>query len=256
MTLSGAVVWLVAALAVGIAFRLLGVLFPKLGILGSVVSRAPRGRDAAPAIALTFDDGPDPDTTPRILEILRQERCAATFFVIGRKAAAHPELLQQMVEDGHNVGIHGYRHDRLHSLRSAKHAYREIQRTQDVIRKHTGSSTRWFRPPIGHASPATFRAASMAGVDIVLWSARAVDGYKGARSEDVLRRLKRGLSPGGILMLHDASERGDFAPVSAAVLGELIREGRARGFLWVNLETLLRQVPSTGQDGGGAMTLT
>ena len=99
--------WGVVAVVVGILLRTVGVLFPRLGMFGSVLSRV---RGSGLRLALTFDDGPDPHTTRQILKILRDESCVATFFVVGEKVVEHPEVLREMVADGH--GLHRRRGNR------------------------------------------------------------------------------------------------------------------------------------------------
>ena len=241
--------WVVVAVVVGILLRTVGVLFPRLGMFGSVLCRV---RGSGPRLALTFDDGPDPQTTRQILKILREEGCVATFFVVGEKVAEHPEVLREMVADGHGLGLHGFRHDRLHSLQPVRFAVRDILQVRAAVEAACGVRVKWFRPPLGHASPATFRAAEETGVQLVLWSARGLDGIRSAKPTFVLRRLKRGLAPGGIVMLHDASERGDFVPVSVTVLSDVIRAARARGLTWVTLDDLTGVETTEGDQRGGA----
>ncbi len=240
--------WVVVAVVVGILLRTVGVLFPRLGMFGSVLSHV---CEAGPRLALTFDDGPDPVTTRQILKILEEERCIATFFVVGEKVVEHPELLREMVAAGHGLGLHGFHHDRLHALQPTAFATRDILQVRAAVEAACGLRPRWFRPPVGHASPATFRAAEETGVEIVTWSARGLDGIRGAEPSSVLRRVARRLKPGGIVMLHDASEKGDFVPASVSVLAEIIRLARSRGLTWVTLDELTGvQSLEAGQQAG------
>ncbi len=241
--------WVVVAVVVGILLRTVGVLFPRLGMFGSVLSRV---RGSGLRLALTFDDGPDPHTTRQILKILRDESCVATFFVVGEKVVEHPEVLREMVADGHGLGLHGFHHDRLHSLQPARFAARDILEVRAAVEAACGVRPKWFRPPLGHASPATFRAAEETGVQLVLWSARGLDGIRSAEPRSVLRRLERGLAPGGIVMLHDASEKGDFVPVSVTVLSDVIRAARARGLTWVTLDDLTGSETTEGDQRADA----
>jgi peptidoglycan/xylan/chitin deacetylase (PgdA/CDA1 family) len=103
-----------------------------------------------------------------------------------------------------------------------------------------GVRTSWFRPPVGFVGHLTAIASERAGVKLVAWSARGLDGWSGARAESVLPRLLRGLRDGAVLMLHDASEREAFVPVSLALLPELLRALHARGLTAVSLSDLLQ----------------
>lgn len=233
--------WVVVAVVVGVLLRTLGVLFPRLGMFGSVLSHV---RGSGPRVALTFDDGPDPASTRRVLEILAEERCVATFFVVGEKVVAHPDVVREIVAQGHGLGLHGFHHDRLHALQPERFAARDILQVKAAIEAACGVRPRWFRPPLGHASPATFRAAVETGVEIVIWSARGLDGMRSAKPRSVLRRIERRLRPGAIVMLHDASEQGDFVPAGVSVLGDVIRAARSRGLTWVTLDELAGVEPS------------
>src|SRR6185369_6415259 len=118
-----------------------GVVFPKLEIYGRVVSRGPAGRAR---IALTFDDGPHPVTTRRVLEVLAPTRHRATFFVVGEKARRHPDVVREIHAAGHTLGIHGDYHDRLHSFRFAGSVRDFIARAGDAVEAATGARPRFF----------------------------------------------------------------------------------------------------------------
>lgn len=213
-----------------------GVLFPQLQMYGAVTCRGPVGQQR---VALTFDDGPDPRTTPRVLAMLAETRHKATFFVLGNKARERPEVVRQIHERGHTLGVHGDTHDRLHSFRSPSRVRDEIFRAQDAVESATGLRPRLFRPPVGQTSPNTLRGARAADVRVVGWTARGYDGLRGRQPEAVLARIERSLSDGAIVLLHDAAERDDFEPASLAVLPKLLALLDARGLLSVPLEPWL-----------------
>ena len=196
----------------------LGVFWPERGMYGRVLWHGP----ARAEVALTFDDGPSPKTTPRVLAELAQSGTRATFFVVGRKALAHPELVREIVTAGHEVGLHGFEHDRLFSLRSSARVADDIRRTQDVIEAAGAPRPLLFRPPIGFVSHFTVLGAQRAGVTLVGCSARALDGFQSASPDKVAAQLTRALGPGALLALHDASERDDYVPASLAALPHVL----------------------------------
>jgi len=206
---------------------IIGVLVPRLEMFGPVIWRGPTdgGR-----IALTFDDGPDPVTTPLVLDELARARVRATFFVIGEKAKRYPEVVQKIVAAGHELGVHGYRHHRLYAFLTPKRVEEDVKQAQRVVEEAAGIRPQWFRPPVGQASPRTFSGARRAGVTIVGWTIRGLDGLGSATGSEVQRRVARGLAPGAIVVLHDAAEHGGRAPASVAVLA-LILEAVARAKL-------------------------
>lgn len=216
---------------------LLATLVMRLEIFGDVLWRVPAAKGK---VALTFDDGPSPVTTPRVLEVLGARGQRATFFVIGKKAEAHPELLRAIVEQGHAIGVHGYDHDRMYAFWHPKRVREDIQRCVDIVERVTGRRPLFFRPPIGQASPRTFLGAKQAGTELVGWSLRALDGLRGTRPSVVTARVARGARDGAIVLLHDAAEREDFEPAGVAALPEILAELERRGLSSVTLDELVR----------------
>jgi peptidoglycan/xylan/chitin deacetylase (PgdA/CDA1 family) len=213
-----------------------GALVPRLEMFGDV---AWRGDPSSGGVALTFDDGPNPVTTRRILEMLGESGACATFFVLGEKAERHPEVLRDLVLAGHSLGVHGYAHDRLYAFKSPSAVAEDIERVQDVVERHAGARTRWFRPPVGQVSPRTSEGAKRAGVDIVGWSVRGLDGLRGADPEKVVRRIERGLRAGAIVLLHDAAEHDDHAPAALEALPKILESISKKGLRVVPLQTLI-----------------
>jgi peptidoglycan/xylan/chitin deacetylase (PgdA/CDA1 family) len=195
-----------------------GVFWPERGMYGSTLWHGPE----APEIALTFDDGPSPDTTPRVLELLSNAGVQATFFVVGRKALQHPQLVRDIAAGGHELGLHGFEHDRLFSLRPPSHVVRDIRRTQAAVAAAGVPEPLLFRPPIGFVSHLTVWGARRAGVTLVGCSARALDGFRAASAERVAERLTRAVQGGAVLALHDAAERDDYVPASIAALPKVL----------------------------------
>ncbi|MES1173760.1 MAG: polysaccharide deacetylase family protein [Myxococcales bacterium] len=218
-------------------YATLGVLWPHSGMYGNALAR---GRVGTRKVALTFDDGPHPVTTRAVLELLRAHGAHATFFLLGHKVEAHPEVVREIHAAGHTLGIHGFQHERLFSLRSSGHAQAQIERARRSIEQACGAAPTLFRPPIGFASHWTFLGAERAGVEIVAWSVRSLDGVRGARPERVAQRVIEHLEDGAIVLMHDAAEHDDFTPASLAALPQILRALKERGLSSVGVDQLPR----------------
>lgn len=213
-----------------------GVLMPQLEMYGDVISRAePGGR----AVALTFDDGPFPETTRQVLEILERGGHKATFFVVGRKARLYPKLLEDMRAAGHEIALHGYQHDRLFALKTPRYVAEDIEQARGVIESAIGERPEWFRPPVGYVSTRTAAGAKRAGARLVAWSARGVDGIGETDPERVAERVTKKIDDGAIVLLHDAAEHDDFVPATIAALPDILADIDAKGLRAVTLSELL-----------------
>ena len=197
-----------------------------------------RGPVDSGAVALTFDDGPSPDTTPRTLELLDELGMQATFFVLGRQAQAHPDLVAEIVRRGHGLGSHGFSHEH-HLLRSPGWIRRDLAAAVEAL-EQCGVRTPWFRPPYGQLTARTVLEARRQGMEVVLWSAF---GHEWAEpdAEAVMAHLAPRLEPGAIVVLHDTEVD---APAGTArrthqaleMLGPVLRDAGLRA---VGLEELL-----------------
>jgi peptidoglycan/xylan/chitin deacetylase (PgdA/CDA1 family) len=224
------------AFALYVALALTGVMVPRLEMFGDVTWQ---GDDENGGLALTFDDGPNPQTTPRVLSALASAGVTATFFVIGEKVTRYPDVARAIVDGGHSLGVHGYTHNRLYALLPPSAVVQDIEKTVAAIVDATGVKPRWFRPPVGQVSPRTAAGAKKAGFEIVAWSARGLDGVSRADPDRVLFRLDRGIEPGAILQLHDAAENDDHVPASLEILPRLLSRIEERGLRVVPLGSLL-----------------
>jgi peptidoglycan/xylan/chitin deacetylase (PgdA/CDA1 family) len=220
----------VLAIAVNVS-----IFFINLGVFHDVVSKVESG---GKSVALTFDDGPHPVHTRKVLDILDQAGAKGTFFVIGDKAQAHPDVIAEIVRRGHEVGLHSFSHDHLLFMRPQSAIAKDIVRTQDAVEKASGVRPMLFRPPVGFSSPRTRVAVREAGVTVVGWSARAFDGAGRPTIDQIVRRIDPSLSDGAIVLLHDAAERGDAAPTSIDALPALLERLQARGLRAVTVSTL------------------
>jgi peptidoglycan/xylan/chitin deacetylase (PgdA/CDA1 family) len=201
------------------AIVLAGVLDLRLRMFADAILRGPSD---ARGVVLTFDDGPDPEHTRAVLDALDAAKAKATFFVIGAKAEKHPEVVKEIVERGHAVGVHGFEHDRLFSLRGPRRVERDLQRAVKALEKITGEKPTLFRPPVGHTNPTIARIADRLELTMIGWSVRARDGLAGTSADDVVKRIKRGLADGAIVLLHDAAERGDRKPAGVVALPRVL----------------------------------
>jgi peptidoglycan-N-acetylglucosamine deacetylase len=156
-------------------------------------------------VALTFDDGPDPEGTPRVLDILDELGVRATFFVLGERVRRRPDLVEEIAKRGHQLGSHGDEHAR-HLLRSPAWVLRDLERARETLAA-LGCPPRWYRPPYGQATGATLVLARAMGLRTVLWSAWGREWATSA-PEDVAGRVARRLQPGAIVLLHDSDAFG------------------------------------------------
>lgn len=205
---------------------LAAVLRLDLRVFTDAVVRGPRD---ARGVALTFDDGPDPVHTRAVLDTLDARSAKATFFVIGTKAEAHPDLVREIRRRGHLVGVHGYAHDRLFSLRRERRVQKDLERAVEVLTRITGERPVLFRPPIGHTNPIIARVAERLELVVVGWSASGRDGLAGQAKEAVAGRIARRLDEGVIVLMHDAAERGDHVPSGPAALPFVLDAIERRG---------------------------
>jgi peptidoglycan/xylan/chitin deacetylase (PgdA/CDA1 family) len=170
---------------------------PSSQVFGPALVRGPReGR----RVALTFDDGPAPPFTGQILDVLRDYRVPATFFVCGQSAERHPELLRRIHVEGHTLGNHMYSHPLLY-IQSRQRIAEEIDRTQEVIRRLTGCQPRLFRPPYGVRWFGLYPVLRERGMHLVQWSDTGYDWKNDA--EAIVGAALRRLRPGSIILLHD-----------------------------------------------------
>ncbi len=193
---------------------------------------------AGGTVALTFDDGPDPTVTPAVLDLLDARGHRATFFVIGRRAQAHPELLREAVRRGHLLGNHSLEHSATTTFRSPAKLAVELEETQRLL-DATGNRGRWFRPPVGLLSPRVVEAAQRAGLTLVSWTVTARDGIA-TEPRRALGRVARCLSAGAIIVLHDGSLQAGRAPQVAQLLPSLLDELESRGLRSVTLDELFK----------------
>lgn len=253
LVLGGAHYWtILPPVAVYAALAIDGVARAGSGWLMPVVRHGDRQVNH---VALTFDDGPDPALTPLVLDALRAHDARATFFVIGRRARCHPELLRRMREDGHELGNHSYTHSRVLNLRTRGPMRKEILRATRLLSRWVPGNARVpYRPPMGLKNPALARLQSELGLRVVAWSLHARDTRRRDARAIAARVLAR-IRPGDIVLFHDGHDlpgrhRG---PQLAEALERILPELRRRGLQTVTVSELLAPEQPREAEAGSAM---
>jgi peptidoglycan/xylan/chitin deacetylase (PgdA/CDA1 family) len=161
------------------------------------------GASSIPHVALTFDDGPDAESTPAFLDALGQLEVQATFFVLGSQLERHPATAKRIVAEGHELAVHGWRHTP-HLLRVPWRIRDDIARTRDLIVRTCDVVPRYWRPPNGVVTGAGLAAAGSLGLRPVLWTADGQDWQASATAETIRQRVTGQLHAGGVVLLHDS----------------------------------------------------
>ena len=203
-------------------------LWPRASLLGPNLTRLPPGAAARGEVAITIDDGPDPEVTPAVLALLDAQAARATFFGVGERIAREPRLAREIVARGHSIENHSQRHLHRFSLLGPGALRAEIGGAQDAIAFATGEAPRFFRAPAGLRNPFLEPELARAGLTLVSWTRRGFDTVS-HDPDQVLGRLTRGLRSGDILLLHDghAGRTAAGTPVILEVLPPLLCAVRA-----------------------------
>jgi peptidoglycan/xylan/chitin deacetylase (PgdA/CDA1 family) len=214
-------------------FCLVASFLPRAGLFLPVISRGAGDRRM---VALTFDDGPDPDVTPPLLDLLQRYQLQGTFFVAGIKAEAHPTLVREILRRGHAVGNHSYHHDPLLMLRSRARLFDEIARTQEVLARF-GIRPIAFRPPVGITNPKLAGVIGALRMDCLTFSCRAAD-FGNRRIGGLDRIILKKVRPGAIILLHDVTPPGGRIEDWLRKVERIILELGSRGYDIVPLSHL------------------
>lgn len=208
-------------------------LWPRSTLLGPNVLRLTGARAE---VALTIDDGPDPDVTPQVLDILAAHGVTATFFCVASRLRRHPELARRIVEAGHHIENHSMQHRHYFSLLGPGGIRQELAQAQQVITEMTGRKPQFFRAPAGLRNPFLDPVLHRFDLQLVSWTRRGFDTRVGD-AEKVAHRLLRNARAGDILLLHDGNAARDKngVPVIVAALPQLIDALTRRGLRFVRL---------------------
>jgi peptidoglycan-N-acetylglucosamine deacetylase len=234
--------WAVMALSVVIVGLLAWACFtPNSRLFGPVITGKGVRRKL---LAITFDDGPSPDVTPRILDALREREARATFFVLGKHAERHPELVERMRNEGHEVASHGLDHSLLTFAGTAE-VGRQLDDTERILTANGTEPSRLFRAPHGFRNPLVGIAAASRGYRVVGWTKGVWDTARPG-VETIVERSQRGFEPGGILLLHDAdgSGHGGDRSQTAEAVPQILEAATAEGYSLVTVSELASESPS------------
>lgn len=216
-------VWMAGIVFVNHMILTIAGLIPRSTLLGPNVTRLPDEAARRGDVAITIDDGPDPEVTPQVLDILDRHQAKASFFCIGTLAALHPDLCREIIRRGHTVESHSQTHNWLFSLFGPWSIHREIRQSQQALTKVTGHAPCFFRPTAGLRNPQLEPVLSHCGLRLCSWSKRGFDTREGD-ADVVLARLTHNLRGGDILLLHDgnAARTKEGKPVILDVLPRLL----------------------------------
>ena len=198
-----------------------------------------RGPGDRRAIALTFDDGPDPVYTPRLLRLLSRHQVPATFFLVGKRALAAPDVVKAIVNDGHEVGNHSWSHRHLW-WSSPSQTREEVSKGALVLSELTGKAVRYFRPPWGMVNLALFPALARSNARCVFWSVQP-EGLRPSAPIEQVEHVLSNAHPGAIVDLHDAEGLPGAPQRLLAALPQMIERLRAEGYALVSLGELLSE---------------
>lgn len=198
-----------------------------------------RGVSMKKQVAFTFDDGPDTPFTKQVLEILKKEQVPATFFVVGRNVNAHPQLLRKIAEEGHTVGNHSWNHPQLNKMNVAE-VSKQISSTNEAIQKVIGKKPTLFRPPYGAFNQMVLGEVKKNNMKVILWSVDTRD-WDHRTKDEIMEVFHKQISPGGIILQHDAGNEGLKETVNA--LPHMIQELKRQGYRFVTVDQLL-EVPA------------
>jgi N-acetylmuramoyl-L-alanine amidase len=187
-------------------------------------------------VALTFDDGPDSIVTPKILDILKENNIKATFFILGNRAKAHPELVRRIAQEGHAIGNHSWSHPNFEQISMAE-AMKEVDDTQDALEEAAGFRPILFRPPYGALGTDKMDAIHQKNLAVVNWTVDTMD-WSGVSSKEIMRLVHKELKPGGIILQHTANGKNHLANTIEA-LQQMIPELTAEGYSFVTVPQLL-----------------
>jgi peptidoglycan-N-acetylglucosamine deacetylase len=227
------ILWGIAPLLIYLLFIITGSANIRSGFFAVTYSS---GRTTEKKIALSFDDGPHPEVTPKVLDLLKQEKAPATFFLIGKNIRGNEYLLERMLSENHLIGNHTFSHSFFIDLKNTPALLEELNKTAGEIEQVTGKDVRYFRPPYGVTTPALVKAAKELQYSIIGWNVRSLDTTSDS-IEKISMRVTSRISPGAVILFHDTSLK------TLEVLKQTLDFAKKNGFKIVSTEELL-QVPA------------
>ena len=221
-------------------------LWPRSDWLGPNHTRLPAAAQQAGHIALTFDDGPDPEVTPLVLRVLAEHGVRASFFCVGERVQRFPELARAIVQGGHRIENHTQTHPNHFAAMGPGQMRAQIQAAQDAIQTTVGRAPRFFRAVAGLRNPMLEPVLASLGLQLAHWQKRAFDTREASPAR-VLQRLTQGLQAGDIVLLHDghSARTATGEPVVLRVLPQLLAHVQQHGWCCVTLDEAIAPTPAT-----------
>jgi peptidoglycan/xylan/chitin deacetylase (PgdA/CDA1 family) len=196
-----------------------------------------RGRLREPKIGLTFDDGPNPEITTSVLDILAQNRVPATFFLVGKRAELSPELVKQISVQGHEIGLHTYHHHHAYGM-FLKKSIATISQGKAVLERIIDRPITWFRPPWGAMNLFELLEVKRLKLKVVLWTANAIDWDIRTTPVQIIERITKKITPGCIIVIHDAGGDPGAPQNMLKALPELIKQCQTKGYRFETLTNI------------------
>lgn len=220
-------------------YSILGLSWLILTIIGSFyitwnyhLKAINKGTTTEEKIALTFDDGPNETYTPKVLELLAKYNATATFFCIGKHIEQHPDLVKEIVSQGHVIGNHSYSHSNFFDFYGTKKVIAELEKTDELVTNIIGKKMNLFRPPYGVTNPSIAKAIKHSKHQVIGWNVRSLDTVA-KDPEKCIHRIIPKIKPGAIVLLHDSHKN------SIAILEQLLIFLHNNNYQTVSLETLV-----------------
>jgi len=210
-----------------------GVYFIQLNYFTQSLSKGPSNKKQ---IAITFDDGPMAEFTPKVLDILKTEGVRATFFLVGKNIAGNEAIVKRLISEGHTIGNHSFEHGFWFSMQSKGKMIADAGKCDEAIEQVTGLQPKLFRPPYGVTNPMVAEVIKQKGYTSIGWSLRTYD-TNAVSGEALLSKALKNLQSGDIVLLHD------WPPFTIGILSDFIKEAKRRGFELVTVDELL-QIPA------------
>jgi len=223
--------WLALNVLVYSAVVFYGVTYLSAGFFVKAVCAGP---DNKKELCITFDDGPHPEITPRILQILKEHSVPAAFFVIGKNIDGNEALLKKTDQDGHIIGNHTFNHSFWFDLKSPSGMKLELKQTDDKVKEVLGKYPLYFRPPYGVTNPPLYKALRDTRYSVIGWNVRSFDTVVMDKNR-LLDKLKKALKPGAIYLFHDTNDR------TVEILESFILYAKENGYSFVSIEKFVNK---------------
>lgn len=221
-----------------LALTIIDIYVPNINIF----SKATTKLNDSKKIVLSFDDGPDPKVTPKLLDLLKKYNIKANFFVLGKKAEEFPNIIKRIVEEGHELCSHGYSHNKVHFMRRDKFI-KEIEDTEKIIESLVGRKPKYYRAPHGFIRYDLYRILKAKGYKLIAWSIGVWDTEKDITPQKIIERIKDKIKGGDIILLHDGDEsnlRPQYAMLES--LPEIINMIQQKGFFFVKISEIVNEI--------------